>query len=116
MVNASVPVIRVDASTYYALQDGVWFVDTVPTGAWTVATSVPPVIYTIPASSPLHYVTYAYVYGASGDDVYVGYAPGYLGTCVAPEGVVVYGTGWAFRPWVNRRWFGRPATDPSTWR
>src|SRR6266853_590147 len=61
-VRARDPGRRVDASTYYALQNGVWFVDTAPTGAWTVATSVPSVIYTIPASSPLHYVTYAYVY------------------------------------------------------
>jgi len=65
VVNASVPVIRVDASASYALQNGVWFVATSPAGPWAVATSVPSVIYTIPVSSPLHYVTYAYVYGAT---------------------------------------------------
>jgi len=30
VVNA-VPVVRVDASTYYSLQNGVWFVDTATT-------------------------------------------------------------------------------------
>jgi len=65
VVNASFPVIRVDASSYYALENGVWFVASSLTGSWAVATSVPSVIYTIPASSPLHYVTYAYVYGAT---------------------------------------------------
>jgi hypothetical protein len=108
VVNASVPVIRVDASTYYALQNGVWFVNTAPTGAWTVATSVPPVIYTIPASSPLHYVTYAYVYGSTADVVYTGYAPGYLGTVVAPGPVVVDGTGYAYPDWAGAYWYPGP--------
>ena len=63
-------------------------------GPWTVATSVPAVIYSIPPSSPMHYVTYVQVYGATPDDVYTGYTPGYLGTVVCPEHVIVYGTGW----------------------
>src|SRR6266446_5825525 len=108
VVNASVPVIRVDASTYYALQNGVWFVNTAPAGAWTVATSVPPVIYTIPASSPLHYVTYAYVYGSTADVVYTGYAPGYLGTVVAPGPVVVDGTGYDYPDWAGAYWYPGP--------
>src|SRR6266850_279600 len=108
VVNASVPVIRVDASTYYALQNGVWFVDTSPTGPWTVATSVPPVIYTIPASSPLHYVTYVYVYGSTPDVVYTGHAPGYLGTVVAPGPVVVDGTGYDYPDWAGAYWYPGP--------
>ena len=71
-MNASVPVIRIDASSYYALQNGVWFVATSPAGPWAVATSVPSVIYTIPVNSPLHYVTYAYVYGTTPEVVYTG--------------------------------------------
>lgn len=31
VVNASVPVLRVDAPTYYSLQNGVWLVDTATT-------------------------------------------------------------------------------------
>src|SRR5882762_4018351 len=93
-INTAIPVIEVDAHTYYSVQNGVWFVATSATGPWTVATSVPAVIYGIPASSPLHYVTYVQVYGSTPDVVYAGYTPGYLGTEVCPDHVVVYGTGW----------------------
>src|SRR5882724_6497563 len=110
MVNASVPVIRVDASTYYALQSGVWFVAPSPTGPWAVATRVPPVIYTIPTSSLLHYVTYAYVYGSTPDVVYTGYTPGYLGVVVAPGPLVVYGTGYDYPDWTGALWYPAPAT------
>lgn len=79
VVNASVPVIRV-GSTYYAIENGVWFTAAGPNGPWQVATEVPPAIYTIPPESPLHYVTYAKVYRSTADTVYVGYTPGYYGT------------------------------------
>src|SRR6266849_5312152 len=108
--NASVPVIRVDASAYYALQNGVWFVATSPAGPWAVATSVPSVIYTIPVNSPLHYVTYAYVYGTTPEVVYTGYTPGYLGTVVAPGPVVVYGTGYVYPAWVGTVRYPAPVT------
>ena len=45
---------------------------------------VPKIIYTIPAASALHYVTYVHVYGSTAKVVYVGYTPGYLGTVVSP--------------------------------
>jgi hypothetical protein len=109
-VNSPTPIIQVDPRTYYAVENGVWFTAPSPEGPWQVASSVPPVIYTIPPSSPINFVTYAYVYGATPEVVYTGYTPGYLGTCVCPESVVVYGTGWAFRPWIGARWFGRPWT------
>ena len=109
-MNASVPVIRIDASSYYALQNGVWFVATSPAGPWAVATSVPSVLYTIPVNSPLHYVTYAYVYGTTPDVVYTGYTPGYLGTVVAPGPVVVYGTGYVYPDWAGTVWYPAPVT------
>ena len=58
-----------------------------------MATAVPTEIYRIPASSPIHYVTYVHVYGFTPQVVYVGYTPGYMGTVVTPYGTVVYGTG-----------------------
>ncbi len=108
--NAPVPVIRVDGRTYYALDNGVWFFSESADGPWTAATSVPPVIYTIPRSHPLHYVTYVRVYDAMGDDVYVGYTPGYVGSYVTPESTVVYGTGWYYRPWIGTVWYAPPVT------
>jgi hypothetical protein len=109
-VNTPTPVIRVDAKTYYALSNGVWFVALGPLGPWAVATFVPAVIYTVPASSPLHYVTYVRVYGYTPTVVYVGYTPGYLGTVVTPDGVVVYGTGVVYTPWVGTVWYPPPTT------
>jgi hypothetical protein len=106
--NTSVPVIKSDAD-YYAVQNGVWFKGASPNGPWLVATEVPAVIYSIPASSPLHYVTYVRVYGDSGDDVYVGYTPGYYGTVVSDD-VVVYGTGYSCDPWIGADWYGCPTT------
>src|SRR5262245_12718164 len=91
--NSPYPVIRVDAASWYALKDGVWFVGTSVTGPWVVAESVPQVIYTIPPSSPLHYVTYVYVFAATPQTVTVGYTPGYDGVVMAPTGVGVHGTG-----------------------
>jgi uncharacterized membrane protein YgcG len=109
-INSATPVIEVDAQSYYSVENGVWFVAVSPTGPWSVATSVPAVIYSIPASSPLHYVTYAQVYGSTPDEVYVGYTPGYLGTEVCPDNVVVYGTGYYYPPYVGDEWIGWPCT------
>jgi hypothetical protein len=110
VVNSPTPIIQVDAYTYFALQGGVWFSATSLNGPWYVAASVPAVIYTIPPTSPLHYVTYVYVYGSTAQVVYVGYTPGYLGTVVAPDGVVVYGTGYVYQPWVGTVYYAPPVT------
>ena len=126
VTNAPLPIVALNPPTeYYAVQDGVWFVSTVLQGPWQVAASVPPAVYTIPFSSPLHHVTYVRISGATTDEVTVGYTPGYLGT-VAGDGVVVYGTGYEYRPWIGAHWWGRPMTyglgatlrteAPSRWR
>jgi hypothetical protein len=110
-VNSPVPVIQVAPNLYYSLKDGVWFTATSATGPWTVAMSVPAAIYTIPSTSPLHYVTYVHVYGGTPQTVYVGYTPGYYGTVVAPTNVVVYGTGYVYPPvYVGAYWYPPPPT------
>lgn len=100
-VNTATPVIYVPGTAYYAVQNGVWFTSALPNGPWAAATSVPPAIYSIPPSSALHYVTYVYVYGSTPNVVYVGYTPGYYGTVVSSSGVVVYGTGYYYSPYVT---------------
>lgn len=110
VVNSPTPIIRVDANTYYALTAGVWFRAPTLTGPWVVATYVPPSIYTIPPSSRLYYVTYVKVYGATEKVVYVGYTPGYMGTVVSPDGVVVFGTGYTYQPWVGTVYYPVPVT------
>jgi hypothetical protein len=110
VVNSKVPVIMTSPTAYYAVTGGVWFTSSALTGPWIVATSVPSAMYTIPVASPLHYVTYVHVYGYTSSVVYVGYTPGYLGTVVDDGGTVVYGTGYAYSPWVGTVWYGAPVT------
>ena len=110
VVNSPTPIVVVSPSSYYALTAGIWFTAPAVSGPWTVATSVPAVIYTIPASSPLHYVTYVRVYGSTATTVYVGYTPGYLGTVIGPDGVVVFGTGYTYDPWVGTVYYPPPPT------
>lgn len=109
-VNTPTPVIRLDAQRFYAVNNGIWFVATGPSGPWRVADIVPDVIYTIPVSSPLHYVTYVRVYATTPDAVVVGYTPGYMGVVVAPGGTVVYGTGYSCPGYVGTYWFSCPVT------
>ncbi|WP_255991891.1 hypothetical protein [Chitinolyticbacter albus] len=89
-LNTAVPVIRVSDTAYYAVQNGIWFAARAATGPWAVAIRVPAVIYTIPTASPLHYVTYVYVYGSNG--------------------VVAYGTGYICDAWIGDVWYSCPAT------
>ncbi len=110
VVNSPTPIIEEDPQSWYACQDGVWYAASSATGPWRVATFVPPVIYTIPPDSPLHYLTYVQVYGSSPAAVYEGYTPGYMGTEVAADGTVVYGTGYDYDPWVGAYWYGPPVT------
>ena len=110
VTNSSVPIVEVTPSAFYAVEAGVWFSASQVTGPWTIATSVPTVIYTIPPSSPIYYVTYVRIYEATPQYVYVGYTPGYLGTVVAPYGTVVYGTGYAYSPWIGSVWYAPPYT------
>lgn len=108
VANSPVPIIRVDSSSYYAVDAGVWFKAPSLAGPWVVAASVPAAIYAIPASSPVHYVTYVRVYGASPSVVYVGYTAGYSGAVVTSTGVVVYGTGYRYPAWVGAAYYPAP--------
>jgi hypothetical protein len=110
-VNTATPVIQVARGSYYGVENGVWFTSPAASGPWTVATSVPAAIYTIPPESPIHYVVYAYVYSSTPTTVYVGYTPGYYGTVLSSDGVVVYGTGWIYPPYIAASaWVPAPYT------
>ena len=110
MQNSSEPIIQVTPGSYYSVVAGVWFSAPQLTGPWVIATSVPTAIYAIPPASPLYYVTYVRIYEATPQYVYVGYTPGYLGTVVSPYGTVVYGTGYAYSPWIGTVWYPPPYT------
>jgi len=109
--NSPTPIIRVSSNQWYAVQNGVWFTTSSLDGPWVVADSVPAVIYSIPPSSPVYYVTYVKVYDATPDYVVVGYTPGYMGTIVTADGVVVYGTGYTYVSYVGPTgWYSPPIT------
>jgi len=110
--NTSAAVIKVPENEYYCVEAGVWFKAPAPQGPWAVADKVPKEIYDIPPSSRLYYVTYVKVYSSTPEVVYVGYTPGYYGTVVsASSGIVVYGTGWYYPPYIGPTvWYGWPYT------
>ncbi len=84
---------------FYVCYQGAWFVSHAPTGPWVLAASVPPVIYTIPPSSPVYNVTYVQVYGATPAAVTYGFTAGYLLGFVT-AGVLAYGTGYYYPPYI----------------
>lgn len=94
---------------YWACSNAVWFHSDSPLGPWELAENIPAEIYTIPPTSPLYHLRYAYIYGCSPEYVYYGYTPGYLGAFVY-DGVVVFGTGWWYPGWYGNWWFGWPWT------
>jgi hypothetical protein len=71
----------------------VWFCGAAANGPWTLCTSVPPAIYTIPPSCPLYNVTYVTVQDSSPTTVTYAQTSGYSGEYVAPSGVLMFGAG-----------------------
>jgi len=91
-VNSPNSVFVVNGS-YYCCDKGVWFCSGTANGPWTYCTSVPPAIYTIPASHPAHNVTYVVVQNTSPTSVTYTQTAGYSGEYVAATGVLMFGAG-----------------------
>jgi hypothetical protein len=108
-VNTASSVLRIE-NQYYACVEAVWYVAPGPLGPWAVATSVPSEVQKIPPASPVYNVKYVTIYQATPQVVYVGYTPGYVG-CYPWNGAVVYGTGYAYVPYVSPVvYYPRPVT------
>jgi len=97
-VNSPFDVFRV-GPTYYVCYQGIWFEASAPEGPWVVADSVADAVYAIPPTSSKYHVTHVYIYDSTPDTVVVGYTPGYTGVYVS-NGVVVYGTGYYYPPYI----------------
>jgi hypothetical protein len=91
-VNTPNSVFLVNGS-YYCCNSGVWFVSLSATGPWTLCSSVPSVIYTIPPSHPMHNVTYVVVQSSTPTTVVYTQTAGYSGEYVAATGVLMFGAG-----------------------
>lgn len=100
-VNTDKDVIKV-GDLYYLCFQGVWFVSAKPIGPWEAAITVPAVVYTIPASSPSHHITYVTVVDSGSDWVTFSTTAGYTGVTIA-WGTAVWGTGYYYTPYV---WYG----------
>jgi len=94
---------------YYCVDEGIWFVSNTAKGTYQVSTERPAEVDDLPADSPIYNVKYVYIYDTTPEVVYVGYTPGYNHSYVY-GGVVVYGTGWYYRPWYGAYYYPRPVT------
>jgi hypothetical protein len=100
VVNTDKDILKV-GDLYYMCFQAVWFMSKTATGPWEVASSVPKEIYTIPASSPEHHVTYVTVVEDDDDDEWVtfAYVAAYTGLMIG-WGCAVWGTGWYYPPYI----------------
>lgn len=106
--NTESTVIKID-KIYYCVDDGIWFESSKPDGPWKVSDKRPDEVDEIPPSSPVYNVKYVYIYDSTPEVVYVGYTPGYYHSYMY-GGVVVYGTGYYYRPWYGHYYYPRPVT------
>jgi hypothetical protein len=100
---------------YYLCLQGVWFLGKTPQGPWTVASSVPQVIYTIPPSSPVYNVTYVTQTTVATGSVQSSYTAGYMGAFAVgmSVGVVIaHGSGYHYPPYIYRPPYGYPVYRP----
>jgi hypothetical protein len=109
--NTAQKVIQV-GDVYYLCLQGIWFMSTSAQGPWQTAQSVPQVIYTIPANSPVYNVTYVTQVSASDGTVQASYTGGYMGAFImgaAIGAVVAGGTGYYYPPYIYHPAYGYPA-------
>jgi hypothetical protein len=107
-VNTDKTVLKIK-NKYYCVDDGIWFVSDKATGPWEVSDVRPEEVDEIPPESEVYNVKYIYIYDSTPEVVYVGYLPGYTYSYVY-GGVVVYGTGYWYRPWYGTYYYPRPVT------
>lgn len=107
-VNTDKQVLKIN-NRYYCVDDGIWFVSDNTKGPWVVCDTRPDEVDDLPPSSEVYNVKYVYVYDSTPEVVYVGYYPGYTYSYVY-GGVIVYGTGYWYRPWYGYHYYPRPVT------
>lgn len=108
--NSNLTVLKEASGKYFALDNGVWFIGNSAKGPWAVADKRPEGLEAIPASSPAYSARYVYIYEVEKDYVVTGYTAGYLGTYVQGDPVVIFGTGFYYRPWYGSVYYPRPTT------
>jgi hypothetical protein len=97
--NSAFDVIQ-SGDRYYLCYQAVWFSSKSPNGPWEVTTMIPTEIYSIPASSPAHNVTYVTVVDDDPNYPTYGYTAGYMGVSVA-YGCAMWGSGYYYPPYYH---------------
>ena len=109
-VNASLTVLKEASGKFFALDNGVWFVGDNAKGPWKVADVRPADVEKIPAKSAAYNASFVQIYESAPAYVIVGYTAGYLGSYVQGDPVIVFGTGFYYRPWYGSIYYPRPTT------
>ena len=108
-INSNSSILKTGDGTCYAVDEGIWFKSDSPTGIWKASHEIPAEVDLIPPTSPVYNLKFVYIYDASEDYVYVGYSGGYTGSFLY-KGVLVYGTGYRYKPWYKNKFYTRPMT------
>lgn len=106
--NSAQTVLKIEG-VYYCVDEGIWYSSQKAKGTYSISTERPDQVDDLPADCPVHHVKYVYIYETTPQVVYVGYTPGYYHSYIY-GGVVVYGTGWYYRPWYGYYYYPRPVT------
>ena len=102
--------VVLDAGRYWACDQGVWYTAPAAEGPFVVADQRPPHIDQVPPTVHIYHTRYVYVYRSTPQVVFVGHTPGFVGV-YRHRGVVVFGTGFVYRPWIGPTvFFARPTT------
>ncbi len=108
-VNTSGSIIQDENSTYYAVDQAIWFTSESTGGPWKAADNFPDEVRNIPPSCPVFNLKFVYIYDFSSNIIYTGYTVGYMGSFLY-HGVVYYGTGYRYKPWYGNKYIPRPST------
>lgn len=108
--NASVTVLKEAGGKYFALDNGVWFTGASANGPWAVATERPKDVENIPMQNAAYNTKFVFIYEVTPEYTVQGYTAGYLGSYIQGDPVIVFGTGFYYRPWYGSVYYPRPCT------
>ncbi len=108
--NTNLTILKEGSGKYFALDNGVWFIGNSSTGPWSVATERPKDVGNIPKTSAAYNAKFVYIYEVATDYTIQGYTAGYLGSYIQGDPVIVFGTGFYYRPWYGSIFYPAPCT------
>jgi hypothetical protein len=109
-INTADAVLKIN-DQYYCCNNAIWFTAKAANGPWQVAVTVPETVNLLPPTVPVYNIKFAkiYEYDKSSDEVTIGYTAGYNDSFVF-DGGIVYGTGYNYQPWIDKKYYYRAPT------